>query len=101
MKDKLQWGVVGTGGIASDFVEALRGSDKCRVVNVVGSAPGKARAFAERWQLPGSSASVDEMVADRQVHAVYVATPHPAHEAQALAAIEAGKHVLCEKPMTV
>jgi predicted dehydrogenase len=101
MKGKLQWGVIGTGGIASDFVEALRRSDRCRVVNIVGSSPEKARAFADRWGLPASSSSVDEMLADRQVQAVYVATPHPAHEAQALAAIEAGKHVLCEKPLTV
>jgi predicted dehydrogenase len=101
MKDKLHWGVVGTGGIASDFVEALRRSDRCRVVNVVGSSLEKAQAFAARWKLPASSASVDEMLADRQVHAVYVATPHPAHEAHALAAIEAGKHVLCEKPLTI
>jgi predicted dehydrogenase len=101
MKDKLQWGVIGTGGIASDFVEALRCSDRCRVVNVSGSSPEKARAFADKWGVPASSAGVHEMLADRQVQAVYVATPHPAHEAQAMAAIEAGKHVLCEKPMTV
>jgi predicted dehydrogenase len=101
MKEKLSWGIIGTGGIASDFVEALRASVRCRVVNVVGSSPEKGRAFAARWGLPASSATLDEMLADRQVEAVYVASPHPSHEVQALACIEAGKHVLCEKPMTV
>jgi predicted dehydrogenase len=101
MKEKLQWGIIGTGGIAADFAEALGRSARCRVVSVVGSAPEKARAFAARWGLPASAATLAEMLADGEVEAVYVATPHPAHEAQALACIEAGRAVLCEKPMTV
>jgi predicted dehydrogenase len=101
MRDRLLWGVVGTGGIASDFVEALRRSTRCRVVNVCGSSPAKGREFAGRWSLPASSPSLRELLADSAVEAVYIATPHPSHEAQAIAAIEAGKHVLCEKPMTI
>lgn len=98
---ELQWGVIGTGGIAADFVQALRHSRRCRVVNVVGSAREKAEAFARRWALPRSSATLDDLLADREVDAVYVASPHPLHEAQVLAAIAARKAVLCEKPMTV
>jgi predicted dehydrogenase len=101
MKDRLQWGVIGTGGIASDFAQALTRSDRCRVVNVVGSSPAKAQAFASRFALPAWAPDVESLLADRAVDAVYIATPHPAHEAQALAAIAAGKHVLCEKPMTI
>src|SRR5678816_986224 len=101
MRDRLLWGVVGTGGIASDFVESLQRSSRCRVVNVSGSSASKARDFATRWSLPASSSSLEEMLSDKNVEAVYVASPHPAHEAQAIACIEAGKHVLCEKPMTV
>jgi predicted dehydrogenase len=101
MKDKLQWGVVGTGGIATDFVQALSLSRRCRVVNVSGSSPDKARAFSERWRLPKASATLDELLADPAVDAVYVASPHPLHEAQAQAAIAAHKAVLCEKPMTL
>jgi predicted dehydrogenase len=101
MPDRLQWGVIGTGGIASDFAQALTRSDRCRVVNVVGSSPAKGRAFAERFALPAWSPDLDIMLGDEAVDAVYVATPHPAHEAQAIAAIAARKHVLCEKPMTI
>jgi predicted dehydrogenase len=101
MKDKLNWGVIGTGGIASDFAEALVRSQRCRVVNVVGSAPAKSGAFAERWKLPKASATLAELLADPDVDAVYVATPHPAHEAHAVACIQAKKAVLCEKPLTV
>src|SRR5262245_14470983 len=98
---RLQWGVIGTGGIASDFAQALTRSESCRVVNVVGSSPGKAQAFAQKFALPASAPDLDTMLTDGSIDAVYVATPHPAHEAHALAAIAARKHVLCEKPMTI
>jgi predicted dehydrogenase len=101
MKDRLLWGVIGTGGIASDFCDSLQRSSRCRVVNVCGTSAAKARDFAQRWSIHASASSLDEMLADKTVEAVYVASPHPAHEAQAIACIEAGKHVLCEKPMTM
>jgi predicted dehydrogenase len=101
MKRALQWGVVGTGGIATDFARALLRSQRCRIVNVVGRTPARAAAFARKWEIPATSASLDELLADRNVEAVYIATPHPLHEQAALAAIEAGKAVLCEKPLAL
>jgi predicted dehydrogenase len=101
MKELLRWGIVGTGKIAADFAESLRDSARCRVVNVAGSSAAKARAFAARWGLPAASETLAAMLADGAVDAVYIATPHPCHEAQAMAAIEAGRAVLCEKPLTV
>jgi predicted dehydrogenase len=101
MQNKLKWGVIGTGGIASDFAEALGSSERGRVVNVVGTSAEKAQVFAQKWNVPASAASLDQLLADKNVEAVYVASPHPSHEAQAIACIEAGKHVLCEKPMTI
>jgi predicted dehydrogenase len=98
---QLEWGVIGTGGIAVDFVRALQRSKRCKVVNVVGSSREKGRAFAERWAVPRSSATLEDLLADRDVDAVYVASPHPLHEEHALAAIAARKAVLCEKPMTM
>jgi predicted dehydrogenase len=98
---KVRFGVIGTGGIAADFCEALRDSDSCQVVSAVGSTPEKADTFARRFDLPRSAASLNELLSDQDLDVVYVATPHPLHEAQALACIEMGKHVLCEKPLTV
>jgi predicted dehydrogenase len=100
MRERLRFGVIGTGGIASDFTEALQQSKRCRVVNVVGSSPLKSRAFAERFQIPAAAASLADFLTDPAIDAVYIATPHPCHEGHALASIEAGKHVLCEKPLT-
>jgi len=101
MKPNLDWGVVGTGGIAIAFVDALKKSKRCKVVNVVGSSAAKAQAFSAEWGLPRASGSLEEMLADPKVEAVYIASPHPLHEAQALASIRAKKAVLCEKPLRI
>jgi predicted dehydrogenase len=101
MRDKLHWGIVGAGQIATDLALSLERSKRGRIVNVCGSSAAKARAFAERWKLPRAAASLEELCADPAVDIVYVASPHPMHEAHALAAIAAGKPVLCEKPFTM
>ena len=95
----LQWGVIGTGAIATDFATALAASERCRIVNVT-SFPGLAQPFADKFGVPRATDSLEELLGDREVQAVYVATPHPLHEKLALAAIAAGKHVLVEKPMS-
>jgi predicted dehydrogenase len=101
VNDVLRWGVIGTGGIAADFCEALKRSQRCRMVNVAGSSPARARSFAERFSLARWSEGIAQLLADRDVDAVYIATPHPLHEQHALNCIAAGKHVLCEKPLTI
>ncbi len=98
---KVSYGVIGTGGIAADFCEALKRSQRCEVVNVVGSSADKSEAFARRHGLARASRDLPALLGDAEVDVVYVATPHPLHEAQALACIERGKHVLCEKPLTI
>lgn len=101
MKPKVRFGVIGTGGIAADFCEALRTSPTCEVVSVVGSGPQKGKDFQKRFGLPRAADSLNAFLSDPELDVVYVATPHPLHEAQALACIEMGKHVLCEKPITL
>jgi predicted dehydrogenase len=100
-RTSLGWGVIGTGGIAADFCQALTRSTRCRVVNVAGSSPDKARAFAGRAGIDAWSDDVAQLLTDPAVDAVYIASPHPCHEQQAVASIDAGKPVLCEKPLTV
>jgi len=99
--NKVRFGVIGTGGIAADFCQALASSPTCEVVNAVGSSAEKSQAFAKRFGLASAAASLSDLLSDQNVDVVYVATPHPLHEAQALACIEMGKHVLCEKPLTI
>ena len=101
MKETLSWGVIGTGGIALAFADALRRSKRCRIASVTGLTVELAREFADKWKIPAVAASVPELLADKNVEAVYVATPHPFHEEMAMAAIAAGKPVLCEKPLAM
>jgi len=95
-----RWGILGAGGIADAFTADLLGAGL--TVTAVGSRRlDKAREFADRHGVAGAHGSYEELVADPEVDAVYVATPHPFHRDAALLAIRAGKHVLVEKPFTV
>ncbi|AJY48227.1 Gfo/Idh/MocA family protein [Martelella endophytica] len=100
MVDKLRWGILATGGIAGRFVTDLIASGLD--VRAVGSrSQEKANAFAERFGIANAHASYEALVADPEVDIIYVATPHPQHAACAAMALEAGKHVLVEKPFTL
>jgi predicted dehydrogenase len=101
MRQRLNFGIIGTGGIASDFAQALGGSSRCHVVDVCGTSAEKAASFAGKWNLPKSSASLEAMLANSSVEAVYVSSPHTAHVEQSIACLRAGKAVLCEKPISV
>ncbi|MDR7186693.1 putative dehydrogenase [Microbacterium trichothecenolyticum] len=95
-----RWGILGPGGIARAFTSELRtaGLD----VAAVGSRRREtAEAFAAEFGIPHAHGSYEELVADPDVDIVYIATPHPMHAANALLALEAGKHVLVEKPFTL
>lgn len=95
----LRWGILGTGWIADVFVSSLR-RDTRQVVHAVGSRTVEsATRAAAAWEVPVAHGSYEALVADLGVDVVYVATPHNFHVLHALLAIEAGKHVLVEKPV--
>ncbi|WP_407319212.1 Gfo/Idh/MocA family oxidoreductase [Isoptericola halotolerans] len=97
----LRWGVLGAGNIAASFSDGVRERTAASVVAVGSRSVDKAQAFADA-HAPGARAhgGYEALVADDEVDAVYVATPHSHHLEHALLAIEAGKHVLVEKPLT-
>lgn len=94
----LGWGVIGAGGIAEMFVDAVQKHTPQRVVAVASQTPGKAEAFATPRQIPAMLSSYEALVTHPDVDVVYVATTHEFHRAHAELAISAGKHVLIEKP---
>ncbi|PWI44850.1 Gfo/Idh/MocA family oxidoreductase [Streptomyces sp. ICBB 8177] len=96
----LRWGVLGPGGIAATFVEALRTYTHQQVVAVGSRSAERAEAFARRFAIPAAHGSYAGLLADDRVDIVYVASPHSEHFAHAKAAIEAGRHVLVEKAFT-
>ncbi|WP_129262471.1 Gfo/Idh/MocA family oxidoreductase [Streptomyces sp. M3] len=103
MSGTVRWGVLATGGIAATFTgDLLAMKDSgAEVVAVASRTEASARAFAERFGIERAYGSWAELVADDTVDVVYVATPHSAHREAAGLALEAGKHVLCEKAFTL
>jgi predicted dehydrogenase len=97
----LRWGVLGTGSIAAEVTEALALTEHGRAYAVASRDAARAADFAREHRVERSAGSYEELLADPDVELVYVATPHTLHARWATAAIEAGKHVLCEKPLTV
>jgi predicted dehydrogenase len=100
MTDDLRWGILATGLIAGLFTaDLLRMGHK---VSAVGSRSDQtAKRFAAQFGIARAHGSYDALFADPEVDIVYVATPHPLHAPNAIAALEAGKHVLVEKPFTI
>jgi predicted dehydrogenase len=95
-----RWGILSTGGIARQFTRDLLLTG--HTVAAVGSRTREsAERFAAHFELPAAHASYESLVADPSVDIVYVATPHPFHYPNAMLALEAGKHVLVEKPFTL
>jgi predicted dehydrogenase len=97
----LRWGVIGTGWIAERFVAALQKLTTQEIVAVGSRTASSAAEFAGRFGVPHAHGSYEELVADPEVDVVYVATPHNRHHPHAVLALEAGKHVLIEKPITL
>lgn len=91
-------GVVGTGFIGPVHVEALRRLG-VEVKGVLGSAPSKSEAAARKMGLQKGYASYVEMLSDREIGVVHLTSPNRFHLEQVLVALEAGKHVVCEKPL--
>ncbi|MEM9418346.1 MAG: aldo/keto reductase [Planctomycetota bacterium] len=101
MSESVAWGILGAGTIAKAFVNGTRNLPHCRVAAVGSRSVDKAKAFADEMELPGANChgSYEALLADPDVDAVYIATPHPMHPEWAIKAAEAGKHILCEKPV--
>ncbi|SDY84913.1 Predicted dehydrogenase [Amycolatopsis xylanica] len=97
----LRWGLLAAGSIAEEFAAAIRESEHGTLAAVAARSADRAAEFAARHEIPRSYGGYEALLADPDVDAVYVSTPHPMHAEWAIKAADAGKHVLCEKPLTV
>ncbi|HEY8701341.1 MAG TPA: Gfo/Idh/MocA family oxidoreductase [Arthrobacter sp.] len=97
----LRWGIMGPGWIAERFTESVQAHSR-QVVAAVGSRSlVRSKAFADTFGVPAAYGSYEELAAAPDIDIVYVCTPHNFHHSAAVLAIDAGKHVLIEKPMGV
>lgn len=98
---KLHWGLLATGNIAKAFARGVQHSKTGELVAVGSRTQASADAFADAFNIPRRHASYEALLADPDVDAVYISTPHPLHAEWAIKAAEAKKHILCEKPLAL
>ncbi len=97
----IRWGVIGTGHITEKVMPAIKGTAGCELYAVASRTQEKAEEFASRWGCTKAYGSYDDFFADSDIDAVYIATLHVSHAELSIRALNAGKHVVCEKPAGV
>lgn len=95
-----KWAIIGCGHIAGEMAEAIK-ENGGSFYAVYSRTYEKAMAFAEKYNIPRVYKSADELLADKETDIVYIATPHNSHIEYLRKALAAGKHVLCEKAITL
>lgn len=96
--DKVRVGVIGSGFIGNIHVDGLQHVPEAEIVAVASKTPGKARAFADERGIPDAYEDYRDILARDDIDAVTVAVPNYLHEEIVVAAAQAGKHIMCEKP---
>jgi predicted dehydrogenase len=98
---KIKTAIVGTGFMGKVHTENVRRLGNVEVAAVVGSRPERAKAFAESASISVATSDLKDVLANKEIAAVHICTPNVDHFPMSMAAIEAGKAVLCEKPLTM
>ena len=96
--EKVRWGILGAGRISARLVDDGGRAANAAVVAVGSRDRDRAAEFASRFGIPRVHGSYEALLADPEIDAVYIGTPNSLHHPQTMAALAAGKHVLCEKP---
>jgi len=98
----LKWGIIGASNIARSWmISAINAQPDAKVVAVYSSSAERAKHYAEETGIPKSYGSLDALLADEEIDAVYIGSRNDQHESQAIAAAKKGKHVLCDKPLAL
>lgn len=97
----VRWGIVGTGAIAAGFAGAVAETADGRLAAVASRTGEGAEAFGDRFEIPVRHASYEAMAANDGIDVAYIATPQSRHAEDALLFLEAGTHVVCEKPFAL
>jgi D-xylose 1-dehydrogenase (NADP+, D-xylono-1,5-lactone-forming) len=96
----VKWGIVSTADINRKVIPGAHASEKVELLAVASRDRKRADAYAREWEIPRAYGSYEALLADPDVEAVYISLPNTMHVEWSIKALEAGKHVLCEKPFT-
>ena len=100
MNQKIKWGIIGLGDIAHGFAQVFS-SDNAKLIAVGSRTLEKAKDFADKYTIPKAYGSYEELYQDKEIDIVYLATPNSYHANDMIDILNAGKHVLCEKAITM
>src|SRR3954452_16518152 len=98
--DAVKWGVISTADINRKVIPGAHASPKVDLVGVASRDQARADAYANEWEIPRAYGSYEALLAEEEIEAVYISLPNTMHCDWSIRALEAGKHVLCEKPMS-
>src|SRR4051794_23634179 len=99
---RVGFGLIGASTVARTYmVRAINAQPNARLVAVASADPDRAESFAAEHAITRAHASVAALLSDPEIDAFYISTTNELHEPQTLAAAAAGKHVLCEKPLSL
>ena len=101
MMSKLRWGLLSTAKINGKLIPAIRNSKQSELVAIASRGEEKARSYARQWHIPHYFGSYDELLASDDIDVVYMGLPNHMHAEWMIKAMQAGKHVLCEKPFVL
>jgi predicted dehydrogenase len=96
----VRWGIVSTADINRLVIPGAHASPKVELAAVASRDRARAEAYAREWEIPQAYGSYEELLADPEIEAVYISLPNTLHCEWSIRAVEAGKHVLCEKPFS-
>jgi predicted dehydrogenase len=96
----VKWGILSTGNINRKVIPGAHASSKVDLVSVASRDQARADEYAKTWEIPRAFGSYEALLADPEIEAVYISLPNSMHCEWSIKALEAGKHVLCEKPLS-
>jgi len=99
MSNKVRWGLLSTANINKALIGPLQQSARSELVAVASRDESKAKEYAETYNIPKAHGSYEALLADPEIDAIYISLPNLLHREWSVKAAEAGKHVLCEKPL--
>ena len=101
MPDKIRWGLLSTANINKALINPIHQAERSELVAVASRDAGKAKAYAAEWNIPKAYGSYEALLAAPDIDVIYISLPNALHCEWTVKAAQAGKHVLCEKPITI
>ena len=98
---RVRWGLLSTARINERLIPVIRASERCELLAVASRSEETAGRYARQWEIPRAYSAYEDLLADPDIDAVYIPLPNHLHTEWVVKAADAGKHVLCEKPLAL